>query len=146
MIELIKNQHRNLYEHRTHNIRNARQRDRARSGPRPPKTTPPTTQPNKTPAPVQPPLTNGAAGVTQYYQDVSDKNYAAAWAIGGSNLAAENGQTYASWVAGYADTTASISITSYGTGATELSGATSAHSRTAARSTPTTGHTPWRTA
>ena len=82
----------------------------------PPTTTPPpTTQPSKTPAPVQPPLTNGVAVVTQYYQDVSDKNYAAAWAIGGSNLAAQNGQTYASWVAGYADTTASISITSYGT-------------------------------
>jgi hypothetical protein len=81
----------------------------------PPKTTPPTTQPSQTPAPVQPPLTNGVAVVTQYYQDVSDKNYAAAWAIGGSNLAAANGQTYASWVAGYADTTASISITSYGT-------------------------------
>ena len=81
----------------------------------PPKTTPPTTQPSKTPAPVPPPLTNGAAVVTQYYQDVTDKNYAAAWAIGGSNLAAQNGQTYTSWVAGYADTTASISITSYGT-------------------------------
>ena len=85
----------------------------------PPKTTqpitPPTTQPSKTPAPVQPALTNGVAVVTQYYQDVSDKNYAAAWTIGGSNLAAENGQTYDSWVAGYADTTASISITSYGT-------------------------------
>ena len=80
----------------------------------PPKTTTPPT-PSKTPAPVQPPLTNAAAVVTQYYQDVSDKNYAAAWAIGGSNLAAENGQTYASWVAGYADTTASISTTSYGT-------------------------------
>jgi hypothetical protein len=81
----------------------------------PPKTTPPATQPSKTPAPVQPALTNGVAVVTQYYEDVSDKNYAAAWAIGGRNLAAENGQTYASWVAGYADTTASISITSYGT-------------------------------
>ena len=80
-----------------------------------PQTTPPTTQPSKTPAPVQPPLTSGVAVVTQYYQDVSDKNYAAAWAIGGSNLAAQNGQTYTSWVAGYADTTASISITSYGT-------------------------------
>ena len=86
----------------------------------PPKTTPPavappTTQPSKTPAPVPPPLTNAVAVVTQYYQDVTDKNYAAAWAIGGSNLAAQNGQTYTSWVAGYADTTASISITSYGT-------------------------------
>jgi hypothetical protein len=81
----------------------------------PPTATPPTTQPSKTPAPVQPPLTNAVAVVTQYYQDVTDKNYAAAWAIGGSNLAAQNGQTYTSWVAGYADTTASISITSYGT-------------------------------
>jgi len=81
----------------------------------PPKTTPPTTQPSKTAAPVPPPLTNAVAVVTQYYQDVTDKNYAAAWAIGGSNLAAQNGQTYTSWVAGYADTTASISITSYGT-------------------------------
>jgi hypothetical protein len=80
-----------------------------------PKTTQPTTQPSKAPAPAQPALTNGVAVVTQYYQDVSDKNYAAAWAIGGSNLAAQNGQTYDSWVAGYADTTASIGITSYGT-------------------------------
>ena len=80
-----------------------------------PQRTPPTAQPSKTLAPVQPALTSGVAVVTQYYQDVSDKNYAAAWAIGGSNLAAENGQTYDSWVAGYADTTASISITSYGT-------------------------------
>ena len=81
----------------------------------PPKTAPPPTQPSKTPAPGQPALTSGVAVVTQYYQDVSDKNYPAAWAIGGSNLAAENGQTYDSWVAGYADTTASIGITSYGT-------------------------------
>jgi hypothetical protein len=81
----------------------------------PPKITPPPTQPSQTPAPAQPALTSGVAVVTQYYQDVSDKNYAAAWAIGGSNLSAENGQTYDSWVAGYADTTASISITSYGT-------------------------------
>ena len=81
----------------------------------PPAAAPPATQPSKTPAPAQPPLTNGVAVVMQYFQDVSDKNYAAAWAIGGSNLAAANGQTYASWAAGYADTTASISITSYGT-------------------------------
>jgi hypothetical protein len=81
----------------------------------PPTTPPPTTQPSKTPTPAQSALTSGVAVVTQYYQDVSDGNYAAAWAIGGSNLAAETGQTYDSWVAGYADTTASISITSYGT-------------------------------
>jgi hypothetical protein len=81
----------------------------------PPTTRPPTTPPSKAPAPAQPALTSGVAVVTQYYQDVSDKNYAAAWAIGGSNLAAQTGQTYDSWVAGYADTTASINITSYGT-------------------------------
>ena len=66
-------------------------------------------------APAQPALTNGVAVISQYYQDITDHDYAAAWAIGGSNIAAENGQSYSSWEAGYADTTASISITSYGT-------------------------------
>ncbi|WP_051942882.1 hypothetical protein [Streptacidiphilus rugosus] len=44
--------------------------------------------------------------VTQYYQDITDHNYAAAWALGGSNIA---GASYDQWVAGYA-TTASISL------------------------------------
>jgi hypothetical protein len=80
-----------------------------------PATTPETAHPATQPAPPPPALTSGVAVVTQYYQDITDHNYTAAWAIGGSNLAAENGQTYASWEAGYADTTASITITSYGT-------------------------------
>jgi len=70
------------------------------------------------PAPArtaQPPMTNAVAVVDQYYQDITDGNYQAAWAIGGANLAAQNGQSYASWENGYASTTASISLTSWGT-------------------------------
>lgn len=65
-------------------------------------------------APAQPQLTNGPAVVLQYYQDITDHDWSAAWAIGGDNIAAQNGQTYGSWVAGY-DTTASITITDSGT-------------------------------
>ena len=84
-----------------------------KAAPKPKATQSPAAQPPA--APAQPALTNGVAVVSQYYQDITDHDYAAAWAIGGSNIAAENGQSYSSWEAGYADTTASISITSYGT-------------------------------
>lgn len=57
-----------------------------------------------TPAPAQ--FTNSVAVVDQFYQDITDRNYAAAWALGGDNI---GGQDYASWVNGYA-TTASISL------------------------------------
>ena len=67
------------------------------------------------PAPAQPQRTNAAAVVLQYYQDITDHDWSAAWAIGGDNLAAQNGQTYDSWVSGYATTTASISVISFGT-------------------------------
>lgn len=73
------------------------------------------TQPAQPKAPEAPKLTSGVAVVLQYYQDVSDGNYQAAWAIGGKNLAALTGQSYSSWVAGYSETTASIDVTSYGT-------------------------------
>ena len=66
-------------------------------------------------SPSTPQLTNAVAVVSQYYQDITDQNYAAAWVIGGRNIAAQNGQTYASWAAGYSSTTASISITDFGT-------------------------------
>jgi hypothetical protein len=66
-------------------------------------------------SPSTPQLTNAVAVVSQYYQDITDQNYAAAWVIGGRNIAAQNGQTYASWAAGYSTTTASISITEFGT-------------------------------
>jgi hypothetical protein len=65
------------------------------------------------PQPATPAMTNGVAVVTQYYQDITDGNYSAAWALGGRNIAALNGQTYNSWVAGYG-TTANINITSSG--------------------------------
>ena len=71
--------------------------------------------PSASPSAQSPQFTNAVAVVDQYYQDITDQNYAAAWAIGGSNIAAQNGQTYDSWVAGYSTTTASIDITSSGT-------------------------------
>src|SRR3984957_5402907 len=58
-------------------------------------------------APPAPQLVNAEALVTQYYQDITDQDYAAAWALGGPDL--NRGTSYASWAAGYA-TTASISL------------------------------------
>lgn len=86
---------------------------------RPPRTTTAArtvTAPARSTTPAQPATqatTNGVAVVTQYYQDITDGNYSAAWALGGKNIAARNGQTYSSWVAGYG-TTANINITSSG--------------------------------
>jgi hypothetical protein len=60
-------------------------------------------------APVQPQFTNSVAVVSQYYQDITDHNYAAAWALGGKYI---GGQDYSSWVAGYS-TTASVSLYSF---------------------------------
>jgi hypothetical protein len=61
------------------------------------------------PAPALPQFSyaNAEAVVTQYYQDLTDQNYQAAWALGGDNL--NGGTGYATWVQGY-DTTASISL------------------------------------
>lgn len=86
-------------------------------------TAPPSPVPTKTvtapPAPVQTPawqqpsssaqpqFTNGSAVIAQYYQDITDHNYSAAWAMGGRNVS--NGVGYDAWVAGYA-TTASITM------------------------------------
>jgi hypothetical protein len=44
--------------------------------------------------------------VSQYYQDITDHEYRAAWALGGSNIA---GTTYDRWVAGFG-TTESITL------------------------------------
>jgi hypothetical protein len=49
---------------------------------------------------------NAEAVVTQFYQDITNHDYQAAWALGGDNL--NGGVGYDKWVAGYA-TTASIS-------------------------------------
>ena len=68
------------------------------------------------PAPSQPQqqFTNAEAVVDQYYQDLTNQDWQDAWALGGSNIAAQNGQTYDSWVSGYTTTTRSISITDWG--------------------------------
>jgi hypothetical protein len=58
------------------------------------------------PAPAPQQFTNSVAVVDQFYQDITDRNYAAAWTLGGKYI---GGQDYASWVNGYA-TTASISL------------------------------------
>ena len=66
--------------------------------------------PAPAPAP-QPQLTNASAVVMQFYQDLSNHDYADAWSLGGDNI---GGSDYNGWAAGYA-TTASITVTSYGT-------------------------------
>ena len=68
--------------------------------------TPAWQQPSSAPV-AQPQFTNGSAVVAQYYQDITDHNYSAAWAMGGSNVS--GGVGYDAWVAGDA-TTASITM------------------------------------
>lgn len=86
--------------------------------PKPSATSPASSSPSSVPvqqpaAPAQPPMTNPTSVVLQYYQDITDHDYSAAWALGGDNLS--GGMSYSTWVAGYQDTTASISVISYGT-------------------------------
>jgi hypothetical protein len=69
-----------------------------------------TAQPSAAPPASAPGLTSAEAVVTQFYQDISDGNYGAAWALGGGNIS--GGVSYASWVAG-CSTTASITLGSY---------------------------------
>jgi len=64
--------------------------------------------PTTTPAPAPAPLANPSAVVTQFYQDITDGDYSAAWALGGDNLA--GGVSYDTWVAGYQDTTSSVAV------------------------------------
>jgi hypothetical protein len=81
-----------------------------------PAATTPAPQPAKTvyvqvpaaPAPPAEPayFTNSTVVVQQFYQDINDGDYSAAWALGGDNI---DGSDYAGWVAGY-DTTVSISL------------------------------------
>ena len=74
-----------------------------------PRTTPAPTKIIYVPVPAGAPssIVNAEAVVTQYYQDITDHNYPAAWAMGGSNVS--GGVGYDAWVAGYA-TTASITL------------------------------------
>jgi hypothetical protein len=57
--------------------------------------------------PTTPQYTNALSVVDQFYQDITDHNYTAAWSLGGDNL--NGGVGYDAWVAGYA-TTASITL------------------------------------
>lgn len=66
----------------------------------------PATPASAAPAP-DPALTSPSAVVTQFYTDISNGDYAAAWSLGGDNI---GGTDYSGWVAGYQDTTASISV------------------------------------
>src|SRR5215469_12200031 len=67
--------------------------------------------PAPAPAPANPQMTNASAVVMQFYQDLSNHDYADAWSLGGDNI---GGSDYSGWVAGSA-TTASVDVTSYGT-------------------------------
>jgi hypothetical protein len=58
--------------------------------------------------PTTPQYTNALSVVDQFYQDITDHNYSAAWSLGGDNL--NGGVGYDAWVAGYA---ATVSITLY---------------------------------
>jgi ABC-type amino acid transport substrate-binding protein len=70
--------------------------------------TPPPATTAAAPAPqAQPQFANATAVVTQFYQDVTDHNYTAAWALGGNNVS--GGVGYDAWVAGYG-TTESIDL------------------------------------
>ena len=57
------------------------------------------------PAPAQPAyFSNSAAVVQQFYQDINNGDYPAAWVLGGDNI---GGSNEAEWAAGY-DTTVSV--------------------------------------
>ena len=73
-----------------------------------PMATPPPAQSGPAPAQASGPgLSDPVAVVTQFYADITARNYGAAWALGGDNIA---GTSYANWVAGYG-TTAAIAVT-----------------------------------
>jgi hypothetical protein len=83
-------------------------------------TAPATTAPATTPAatPATTPAYDGtdpSAIVVNYYGDINAKDFPGAWAMGGSNVAAQHGQTYSSWVAGYARS-GQIGVTTYNAG------------------------------
>jgi hypothetical protein len=81
--------------------------DNPRTATPPPAATPQAAA-SRAPAPQpQPQFANATAAVSQFYQDITDHNYAAAWAAGGRNVS--GGVGYDAWVAGYG-TTESISL------------------------------------
>ena len=87
------------------NTPNPSQAPVAATTPATPAATPPATPASAQPSPQ---FANADAVVNQFYEDITDHAYSAAWALGGDNIA--NGASYATWAAGYADTTASITL------------------------------------
>lgn len=87
-----------------------------------PKASPTTAPPNATSAPTTPApaktvyvpatpaqpayFTSSTAVVQQFYQDINNGDYSAAWALGGDNI---SGSNEAEWAAGY-DTTVRVSL------------------------------------
>jgi hypothetical protein len=72
-------------------------------------TAPASATPAYAPVAADPPtsIVSAEAVVTQFYQDITDQDYQAAWALGGDNVS--SGVGYQAWVAGYA-TTASMTL------------------------------------
>jgi hypothetical protein len=56
--------------------------------------------------------------VLNYYADIRARDFTDAWNMGGSNVAAQHGQTYASWVAGYAGSYPQVTVTGESGGST----------------------------
>ncbi len=72
------------------------------AGPKPTTPAPTTSAPApyvQAPAPAREPtyFTSSTAVVQQFYQDINDRDYSDAWALGGDNI---GGSDYAGWVAG----------------------------------------------
>lgn len=67
------------------------------------------------PPPLDPSPTaeEASAVVEEFYQDINDRDFEAAWELGGKNI---GGSDYSQWVSGY-DTTKSIEVTAVDSGA-----------------------------
>lgn len=79
--------------------------------PPPPPAPPPSTHPAPVPTPAPPAADDPAEVVEEYYRDLANRDFAAAWELGGKYIAHT---TYGNWVSGY-DATAALSLASAGT-------------------------------
>ncbi|MFF2196600.1 hypothetical protein [Streptomyces sp. NPDC058157] len=82
------------------------------STPQPPSPTPPpATHPAPEPTPPPPAADDPAEVVEEYYRDLANRDFDAAWELGGKYIAHT---TFGNWVSGY-DSTAALSLASAGT-------------------------------
>ncbi|MEW1750864.1 hypothetical protein [Streptomyces angustmyceticus] len=65
-----------------------------------------------TPSETSPSPDDGTEVVEEYYRDINDENFSAAWDLGGKNI---GGSSYSRWVAGF-NTTESIDLTAVNAG------------------------------